>query len=66
MATEEIRYPSYVEAVLLHIELMRLLGEGRWGVRSRFSLSQTSSAQNRQLNTKAQICYDRLRRSAME
>jgi death-on-curing protein len=35
LATEEIRYISYVEAVLLHIELMRLLDESHYGVYDR-------------------------------
>lgn len=41
MATEEIRYISYVEAVLLHIELMRLLGESRCGVFDRALVEST-------------------------
>ena len=32
MATDETRYISYSEAVLIHIELMRLEGEVRYGV----------------------------------
>ena len=32
MATDERRYISYPEAVLIHIELMRLEGETRYGV----------------------------------
>ena len=32
MATEGVRYISYPEAVLIHIELMRLMGETRYGV----------------------------------
>lgn len=32
MATDETRYLSYPEAVLIHVELMRLEGETRYGV----------------------------------
>lgn len=32
MATNETRYISYPEAVLIHVELMRLEGETRYGV----------------------------------
>jgi hypothetical protein len=32
VATDERRYISYPEAVLIHIELMRLEGETRYGV----------------------------------
>ncbi|MGI8566373.1 MAG: hypothetical protein ACR2LZ_07820 [Pyrinomonadaceae bacterium] len=32
MATESFIYLSYAEAVALHIELMRYLGETRYGV----------------------------------
>ena len=35
MATERINYVSYAEAVLVHIELMRYLGETRYGVSDR-------------------------------
>ncbi len=35
MATEEIVYLAYAEAVGLHIELMRHLGETRYGVADR-------------------------------
>ncbi|MGH9943889.1 MAG: type II toxin-antitoxin system death-on-curing family toxin [Pyrinomonadaceae bacterium] len=35
MATEEIVYLTYGEAVTLHIELMRYLGETRYGVSDR-------------------------------
>ena len=47
MATEEIRYISYVEAVLLHIELLRLLGETRYGVFDR-SLDESALARPKQ------------------
>ena len=32
MATDEVRYISDPEAVLIHVELMRLEGESRYGV----------------------------------
>ena len=32
MATDEINYISYAEAVLIHIRLMQALGETRYGV----------------------------------
>jgi death on curing protein len=32
LATEEVKYLSYTEAVFIHIELMRLWGESRFGV----------------------------------
>jgi hypothetical protein len=32
VATKEVVYLSYAEAVLAHIELMRYLGETRYGV----------------------------------
>ena len=35
MATKEVVYIPYVEAVLVHIELMRFLGETHYGVFSR-------------------------------
>lgn len=35
MATEPVIYPTYAEAVWLHIRLMRSLGETRYGVASR-------------------------------
>ena len=65
MATEEIRYISYVEAVLLHIELMRLLGETRYGVFDR-ALVESSLARPKQaaeyedadlLRQAATLCY---------
>lgn len=65
MATEEIRYISYVEAVLLHIELMRLLGETRYGVFDR-ALVESSLARPIQgaeyegadlLRQAATLCY---------
>jgi death on curing protein len=65
LATEEIRYISYVEAVLLHIELMRLLGETRYGVFDR-ALVESSLARPKQaaeyedadlLRQAATLCY---------
>lgn len=41
MATEEIKYLSYPEAVLLHILLMRDWGETRYGVFDRALLEST-------------------------
>ena len=35
MATDETRYVSYLEAVFIHFELMRLMGETRYGVDDR-------------------------------
>ena len=35
MATREVVYIPYIEAVLVHIELMRNLGETHYGVFSR-------------------------------
>jgi len=65
LATEEIPYISYVEAVLLHIELMRLLGETRYGVFDR-ALVESSLARPKQaaeyedadpLRQAATLCY---------
>ena len=47
MATEETSYVSYLEAVLLHIELLRLLGETRYGVFDR-SLVESALARPKQ------------------
>lgn len=52
MATEEVIYVSYVEAVLLHIELMRLLGEIRYGVFDR-ALVESALARPKQTRSKA-------------
>ena len=41
MATDEIKYLSYAEAVLLHILLMRDWGETRYGVFDRALLEST-------------------------
>ncbi len=43
MATKEIKYLSYAEAVLLHILLMRDWGEMRYGVFDRALLESTLS-----------------------
>ena len=65
MATEEILYISYVEAVLLHIELMRLLSESRCGVFDRAlvesALARPSQAAEYEgadlLRQAATLCY---------
>ena len=44
---EEVRYVSYVEAVFLHVEWMRLLGETRYGVFDR-SLVESAFARPNQ------------------
>ncbi|HEX8423185.1 MAG TPA: type II toxin-antitoxin system death-on-curing family toxin [Pyrinomonadaceae bacterium] len=41
MATEEVVYLSFAEAVLAHIELMRYLGETRYGVFDRTLVEST-------------------------
>ena len=41
MATEAVKYLSYAEAVYLHIRLMRLSGETRYGVFDRALLQST-------------------------
>ncbi len=48
MATEKVVYLSYAEAVLIHIVLMRRLGEMRYGVFDR-SLVESSLARPRQV-----------------
>lgn len=50
MATDPARYLSYTEAVLIHIELMRLLGETRYGVFDR-ALIESALARPRQAAT---------------
>ena len=50
MATEEVVYLSYTEAVLAHIELMRYLGETRYGVFDR-SLVESALSRPRQSAT---------------
>ncbi|MCA1614542.1 MAG: type II toxin-antitoxin system death-on-curing family toxin [Acidobacteria bacterium] len=47
MATEEVAYLTYQEAVLIHILLMRSLGEKRYGVFDR-SLVESALARPRQ------------------
>lgn len=47
MATEGVVYLSYAEAVLAHIELMRYLGEARYGVFDR-SLVESALGRPRQ------------------
>lgn len=47
MATDEVVYLSYAEAVLAHIELMRHLGEARYGVFDR-SLVESALSRPRQ------------------
>jgi death on curing protein len=44
---ENIKYPSYAEAVFIHLRLMRLLGETRYGVDQR-SLIESALARARQ------------------
>jgi death on curing protein len=43
LGTEETKYISYIEAILIHIELMRLLGEIRYGVFDRSLLKSALS-----------------------
>lgn len=50
MATDPVSHLSYAEAVLVHIELMRLLGETRYGVFDR-ALIESSLARPRQAAT---------------
>lgn len=50
MATKEVVYLSYAEAVLAHIELMRYLGETRYGVFDR-SLVESALARPQQAAT---------------
>jgi hypothetical protein len=47
VATEEVSYLTYREAVLIHILLMRTLGEERYGVFDR-SLVESALARPRQ------------------
>ena len=47
MATEETKYVTFAEAVFLHIRLMRLLGERRYGVFDR-ALVESSLAHPQQ------------------
>jgi death-on-curing protein len=50
VATEQVAYLSYEEAVLAHIELMRLLGETRYGVFDR-ALVESALARPRHVST---------------
>jgi death-on-curing protein len=50
VATKEVVYLSYAEAVLAHIELMRYLGETRYGVFDR-SLVESALARPQQAAT---------------
>ncbi len=50
MATESFIYLSYAEAVALHIELMRYLGETRYGVFDR-TLVESALARSQQAAT---------------
>ena len=52
MAIEVISYISYAEAVFIHIELMRLLGETHFGVFDR-TLIKSTLARPRQSATYA-------------
>ncbi|MDQ3753529.1 MAG: type II toxin-antitoxin system death-on-curing family toxin [Acidobacteriota bacterium] len=54
MATENFAYLSYPEAVALHIELMRYLGETRYGVFDR-ALVESALARPRQAATYEQV-----------
>lgn len=65
MATETVRYITYTEAVLIHIELMRLEDEIRYGVFDR-ELIESALARPRQaaayesadiLRQAATLCY---------
>ncbi|HKS27185.1 MAG TPA: type II toxin-antitoxin system death-on-curing family toxin [Pyrinomonadaceae bacterium] len=47
MATEPLRYITFVEAVVEHIELMRTLGEARYGIFDR-ALLQSALARPQQ------------------
>lgn len=50
MATSGTRYISYPEAVLIHMELMRLVGETRYGIFDR-TLIESALARPRQAAT---------------
>ena len=65
MATEETAYLSYAEAVLIHILLMRFLGEAQYGVFDR-SLVESALARPKQaaayegadlIRQTATLCY---------
>ena len=65
MAIEAVRYISYPEAVLIHIELMQLMGETRYGVFERTliesALARPLSAANYEgasiVRQAATLCY---------
>jgi len=65
LATEEIRYLTYAEAVIHHIVLMRLLGETRFGIFDRALLESAlarpkhaASLDNADLPSQAaSLCY---------
>jgi len=61
LATEETRYISYAEAVLIHIELMLLMGESRYGV---FERSLVESALARPQAAAAYEGADLIRQAA--
>ena len=61
MATKEVVYLSYPEAVLAHIELMRYLGETRYGV---FDRALVESAINRPQQAAAYESADLLTQAA--
>lgn len=50
MATKAVRYLSYLDALIIHFELMRLMGEQRRGVFDR-SLIESALARPRQAAT---------------
>ncbi len=65
MAIEAVRYISYPEAVLIHIELMQLMGETRYGVFERTliesALARPQAAANYEgasiVRQAATLCY---------
>lgn len=61
MATKEVVYLSYAEAVLAHIELMRYLGETRYGV---FDRTLIESALSRPQQASAYESADLLTQAA--
>lgn len=63
MATEEIAYLAYAEAVGLHIELMRYLGETRYGVADR---TLTESALARPMHAAAYADADLIARGNLD
>jgi death-on-curing protein len=69
LATEEIRYLTYAEAVVHHIVLMRLLGETRFGIFDRALLDSAlarpkhaATFENADLPSQAaSLCYGLIR-----